>query len=199
MNPKLKPYAPIGLYVSLLAVLAAGGMYFIWRDFNLQVQIALGVAVLGIALYFLFDPEEARAALTGRQARYGSNALVLVLAFTGILVVVNYLIYKNPQEWDLTEDKVNTLTQETLAVLDSLEEPVMVTGYYTERASFSADQARELFDNYNLNSDGKITYEFVDPEANPVAAQAAGITQDRTVVLQSGALRKRSPLSASGN
>ncbi len=186
MNNNLKPYAPIGLYLALLALLTAGGLFFVYGEFDLPVQIALGVVVIGLGLFVLFDPDRVRIALTGRQARYGSNALVLVLAFTGVIVVLNYLVYKNPQRWDLTEDKVNTLTEETLQVLDTLEEDVQVTGYYTARSSYMQDEAQSLLDSYKQASDGKLTYSFIDPEAEPVKAQAAGITQDRMIVLQMG-------------
>ena len=186
MNPKLKPYAPMGLYLALLAFLGAGGMYFIWREFNLQVQIALVVAVIGLALFIVFDPDRIRIALTGRQAQYGSNMLLLVVAVAGILVVLNYLVFKNPKSWDLTEDKTNTLTEETLAILESLDEPVKATGYFTAAASYAQTSAKEMLDNYKLNSKGKFSYEFIDPEANPVMAQTAGITQDRTILLQMG-------------
>lgn len=186
MDKKLKAYAPVGLYVSLLALLTAGSLYFVYGQFNLSVQIALAVVVIGLAAFVLLDPDRVRQALSGRQARYGSNAAVLVLAFTGIIVVLNYLVYKNPQRWDLTEDKVNTLSQETLDTLQALEEPVQVTGYYTQRSLFAQEQAQTVLDSYKTGSGGRFSYSFIDPEANPLVAQEAGITQDQTLVLQMG-------------
>ena len=186
MNKNLKPYAPVGIYVSLLALLTAAGLYFVYRQFNLYVQIALGVVIIGVAVFVLFDPQRVQQIMTGRQARYGSNAAVLVLAFTGILAVLNYLVYKNPQRWDLTEDKLNTLSQETLDTLAALEEPVRVTGFYTGRSLGAQEQAKALLDEYVTGSDGEVSYGFIDPEAEPLQAQQAGITQDQTLVLQMG-------------
>lgn len=191
MKKNLKPYAPIGLYVALLALLTAGGLYFVNKQFNLPVQIALAAVVIGVAVYVLFDPQQVQQALTGRQARYGSNAAVLVLAFTGILVALNYLVYKNPQRWDLTEDKVNTLSQESLDTAASLPEPVEVTGYYTKRSLYAQEQAKALLDSFRKGSKGKLSYEFIDPEAEPLVAQQAGITQDQTLVLQMGDRRQQ--------
>lgn len=186
MDKKLKAYAPLSLYVSLLALLTAGGLYFVYRQFNLSVQIAMAVVVLGLAAFVLLEPDRVRQALTGRRARYGSNAAVLVLAFTGILVALNYLVYKNPKSWDLTEDKLNTLSQETLDTLQALDEPVEVTGYYTQRALYAQEQAQALLDSYKQEGDGNFSYDFIDPEANPLVAQEAGIAQDQTLVLQMG-------------
>ena len=50
MDPKYKPFAPYALALSGLALLTAGGLYFVLREFDLYVQIALGVAVIGLAI-----------------------------------------------------------------------------------------------------------------------------------------------------
>lgn len=111
MNRKLRRFAPLGLYLSLLAVLVSLGLYIVQREWNLYLQISLACIIVGLAIFAVLDPEKVRTALTGRQARYGSNALVMTLAFFGIVVVANFLAYKNPYRWDLTENKQNTLAK----------------------------------------------------------------------------------------
>ena len=179
---KLKRYAPIGLYVAILAALVSAGLYIVQRSFNLPLQISLALIVVGLAAYALMDPQHLRELLAGRQARYGSNALVLTIAFIGIIIVVNYLAYKNPLRWDLTEDKQHTLSKETLETLTSLKEPVKVEAYFSTRMSSQA--AQDLLDSYQYNSNGNLSYEFVDPESDPVRAQSAQVTRDGTIVLK---------------
>lgn len=99
MGTQFRRFAPLGLYLSLLALLATTGFYFVQRQWNLYIQIGLGLFIIGLALFAILDPERVRVALTGRQARYGSNVLVMTVAFLGILLVVNYLVYQNPQRW----------------------------------------------------------------------------------------------------
>ncbi len=183
MNSQWKRYAPIGLYLSLLAIIAAGGLYIVQQSFTLPIQISLGIAVLGIAAYALLDPQHVRNALTGRQARYGSNALIMTIAFIGIIVVVNYIGNKNAPRWDLTQDKVNTLAPESMTTLASLKQPVLADAYYTTRAS-DTSTARQLLDNFKNKGKNLFDYKFIDPEANPVQAQADHVTQDSTVVLK---------------
>src|SRR5574341_900202 len=103
MNPNWRRFAPIGLYLALLAALTAISLYIIQREWNLYLQISLGLVLVGLAIFALLDPDRVRMALTGRPARYGSNTLVMSLAFIGILVVINYLGYKNTVRKDLTE------------------------------------------------------------------------------------------------
>jgi ABC-type uncharacterized transport system involved in gliding motility auxiliary subunit len=187
MKIEWRRYAPFGLYLSLLSVLIAAGLYIVYRAWNLPLQISLGVAIIGLALYAILDPDQLREAITGRQARYGSNAVVLSLAFIGIMVVANFLIYKYPKRWDLTENQQFTLAPETQQALDSLEQPVTALAFYTNRVSASQKETAEgLLDQYKFHSNGKFDYSFINPEADPVAAQAAKVDRDGTIVLKMG-------------
>ena len=188
MKPEWRRFAPLGLLLALLGVLASVGLYIVYRQFDLKLQISLGLIVVGLALFALLDPDRVRRALTGRQARYGSNALVLLLAFVGIVVVINYLVYNNTKRWDLTEEKQFTLAPETIETLGKLSEPVMATAFFTKQAS--SDTARSLLEQYKYNSGGKFDYEFVDPDANPGLAEQAKITRNGTIVLTMGELKE---------
>jgi len=191
MKPSWRRIAPLGLYLALVAALAAIGLYIVQREWNLFLQISLGLVVVGLALFAILDPERVRVALTGRQARYGSNALVMSLAFIGILVVVNYLVFKYPQRWDLTENQQYTLASETLDTLKSLPAQVKALAFYTPRVP--KDSAEGLLDQYKFHSEGKFDYEFINPETDPIRAQQFNITRDGTVVVVLG--EKREPVT----
>jgi ABC-type uncharacterized transport system involved in gliding motility auxiliary subunit len=184
MKQTWRRFAPIGLWLALAAAVAAGVLYILQREWNLYLQISLALIVVGLALFAILDPERVRVGLTGRQARYGSNALVMSLAFLGILVVINYLVYKNPSRTDLTEDQENTLADETIATLEKLPENVEAQAFFTSQASPA--QAQALLDQYKFAGKGKFDYRFIDPNSDPIAAQSAGITRDGTVVLRMG-------------
>jgi ABC-type uncharacterized transport system involved in gliding motility auxiliary subunit len=150
------------------------------------------VFVIGMAVFVALDPGAVRKAFTGRQAKYGSNALVLSVAFLGILVVINFLAYKNTKRWDLTEDRSNTLAKETVDVLKSLPDKVIAKAFFTTNSSVasSKNNAKDILDKYVYDGGGKFQYEFIDPNKDPVAAQAAGITQDGTIVLYMGSTKQ---------
>ena len=190
MNRGSKTYAPWALAVSGIALLVSFGLYVVQRAWNVNLQLSLAVFIIGLALFVYLDPDRARRLMTGRQARYGSNALVLIVAFLGILVVINYVIHQNAQNWslrwDLTEDKERTLAEETLLTLEELPGPVIARAFFTTRVASSAERARELFDDYKFFAGGNFNYEFIDPESDPLAAQAASITRDGTVVFTLG-------------
>lgn len=189
MKPAWKRYAPWGGYLALVAGLVAAGLYFVQRQWNTPLQVALALTVLGLAAFVLLDPDRIRRALRSRQARYGSNALILGLAFFGILVVVNLLAYRQPKRWDLTEDRTHTLAQETRDTLAALPQPVEALAFFTARMPTS--QARTLLEDYKAVANGRFDYRFVDPEREPMLARQEGVQRDGTIVLRMGDRREQ--------
>jgi ABC-type uncharacterized transport system involved in gliding motility auxiliary subunit len=185
MNEKLKKYGPIGgLILSLVAALAAGGIAIVQKTFSLPIQICLGLVVLGLLLAVIFNPQRAREVLSGRQARYTSNALLVIIATAGILVIANYILHRYDQRWDWTEDKNFSLTQETINVLEKLQQPIKVEAFFTPQ--IGSESAQKLLDTYKFYAKGKFDFEIIDPNANVIKAQQAKITRDGTIVFALG-------------
>jgi ABC-type uncharacterized transport system involved in gliding motility auxiliary subunit len=181
-NRELRRFAVFGLYLSGLAALVSAGLFIVYGSLTLPVQISLAIIVLGLALFVLLDPQRTREAFTGRQARYGSNAMLMTIAFVGIVIIANYLVSSNSRQWDLTEDQQNTLTNETIQTLASLSSTVKAEAYFTTR--MPVENARTLLQNLQANSKGSFQYEIIDPETNPIRAQQARVTRDGTIVLR---------------
>jgi ABC-type uncharacterized transport system involved in gliding motility auxiliary subunit len=187
MNRTLRRKLSVAAFILAgVALLAAGGWAIVDRQFDVYVKIALAAAVVFAGLGVLLDPERIRAAFRGRQARYGSNAILVSLAFAGILVVVTYLAITKTQQLDLTEDQEYTLTTESQLVLSELQQPVTLLGFYTPESSSSRDYVRPLLDQYKRAGAGKVGYEFIDPRSDPVSADRYGVTRDATIVVVMG-------------
>ena len=97
-------YAFIGLIVAAVGCVATGLLALVQGTVALKlftpgdaqliphlIEISAAVLVIGLAVYGILNPDGVRRFLTGRQARYGSNALILAVAFIGILFVINLL------------------------------------------------------------------------------------------------------------
>lgn len=181
MKTEWRKYAPIGLLVSLTAFIFSAAYYFVVRKFDIPFQIGLTFIVIGIAFYAILDPEKVRAFFTGRQVRYGSNSIVLIIAILGILIVVNFLGNKYSTKWDLTEDKENTLAPETIQALKTLSGKVTAIAFFSPQ--YPREQAEGLLSNLKTNGSGNFDYQFIDPVADPITANKYGITTDGTVVL----------------
>ena len=190
-------FAPIGLILSGVSFLTILGVLIVraFAAFGLYTPpdadllnriliIAIAVFIVGFAIYALLDPDRVRKFLTGRQAQYGSNSLILFVAFTGILVAVNILAEQYPQRWDVTEDKQHTLAPETIQALETLPELVHATAFYSTR--LNTETADQLLEDFKTNSNGNFDYQFMDPDANPVLVNQLGITGDGKILLQMG-------------
>lgn len=192
-------YSIIALIVSLIALivtLVAGALNILINigsftptspeTYTTILQISAALILIGLAVYAILEPESVRGFLSGRQARYGSNALILILAFTGIVVVSNYLMATNADlvalKLDLTENKANTLSPEMIQAMETLPGNLTATGFFSSQ--MPTDTARQLFDNMKASSNGKFTYSFIDPDKNPVAAKEAGVTGDGKILLE---------------
>jgi ABC-type uncharacterized transport system involved in gliding motility auxiliary subunit len=162
------------------------------QAFTLALQISAALILVGLAVYAILEPDMVRRFLSGRQARYGSNALVTILAFVGIVFVINYMMATNAElvaiKADLTENKVNTLSPEMVTAMQNLPAPLTATAFYTSQNP--TDSARELFDDMRAKSDGKFDYSFIDPNKNPAAAKEAGVTGDGKILLEMSGRRE---------
>lgn len=187
MRPDLrKRLAPAAFILAGVALVATGAWGIVNRQFDLAIRIGLGLIIGLSAAGVLLDPQRIRTALAGRQARYGSNAVLVSLAFAGILGVLSYLAFTNTQQIDLTEDKEYTLTTETQLAISELRQPVEVIGFYTPELNQSRDAIRPLLDQYRRSGGDNVTYTFVDPRADPVSADRYGVTRDGTIVVVLG-------------
>jgi ABC-type uncharacterized transport system involved in gliding motility auxiliary subunit len=188
MKAFMKKYSNIIAIIGLVALLAAGVIALIMKSFSIPVEISLIVAVIFLGAYGIFNPEKILSFFQGRQAKHGANSLVMTLSVLVIIVVVNIIGYKNTVRWDLTADKTNSLTKETLSTLKSLKEDVYAQAFFSSNTS--STDAKTLLLNFKSSSNGKFDYKFIDPNQEPAAANAAGITRDGTIVLTMGSSKE---------
>jgi len=108
---------------------------------------------------------------------------LLSITFTILLIVanlaaLNYLIGGwTTARLDLTEENRYTISDTTRLTLRSLDEPVTVIGYFSNRTHPKlaplVPQIEDLLDEYSALSRGKLTWQIVDPGENEAAEQEA--------------------------
>ncbi len=203
--PKKKSTAPryaiIGLVLAGLGCVATGLLALVQGTVALKlftpanpgslpqwILISVAAMILGLALYGILNPAGVRRFASGRQAHYGSNALVMSLAFLGIIFVINLLVFQNPKSWDFTEGQQHTLAPQTIQALAALPDKVTAIAFYT--AQTPSDTARQLLTDLKSNSKGKFDFRFADPTTDPILARQYGITADGKIVLTMGNLKE---------
>jgi gliding-associated putative ABC transporter substrate-binding component GldG len=100
----------------------------------------------------------------------------------GILLLVNILADRFFVRLDFTDDHEYTLSTATKNILNSLDQPVTVTAYFSENLPPNVAQVRRDFRDmlveYANESDGNVVYDFVNPnkdQKSEMKTQQAGI------------------------
>jgi gliding-associated putative ABC transporter substrate-binding component GldG len=108
-----------------------------------------------------------------KKKSIASQLILIVIA----LLLLNVLSEKFFVRLDFTADKIYTLSNATKDILQSLDEPVTVTAYFTHGSQQEIEKARSDFKDmlieYSAISDGMVNYEFINPNEDAEAEQAA--------------------------
>jgi ABC-type uncharacterized transport system involved in gliding motility auxiliary subunit len=180
---RIAPYFP---WLGLLLILAGAIVFFVTRQADIASNALLIAGALLLLLFALLRPDDVRHMMSGRQARYGLSTVLSILFFTAITIILYWIAFRNTDwRWDLTETARFTPLPETVELLDNLDEPVHVIGFYTAQLGAQQDEARAILESLKSVSD-KITYEFQDPEVNPVLAQQYDLNFNGTLVFVKG-------------
>jgi len=106
-------------------------------------------------------------------------ALPLLALLTMALLYASSHLLKGIS-FDLTENKIHTLSEGTLKIIRSIKEPVTLTLYYSETAARDLPQfrvysqrVREMLESISEKSNGKINFRVIDPEPYSEAEDAA--------------------------
>ena len=171
-------------YLALTALAAGALRYLIWNQMDgLTKGLLIGGAVLGV-LFVLVRPAQVRAVLTRRGTRYGSNAVVMSVAFVGILIGLNYLAGRYHYRYDATELKEHTLSPQSIQVLAEVDQPITIVGFFAAD-DYRRESFERLLDRYLYESD-QLSYSVIDPDREPVKARQYEPIPYGGLLLQSG-------------
>ncbi len=180
----MKKFAPIAGWAAVLFAFAALFVYVIFPD-KLNATLTLGLIALINGVFFaVADREKLLLFIKGRQAFYGFNAAVLILATLGIIVFANIIAHLHKHRWDVTEAGLYSLAPQTQRIVSTLPRDVRLTAFFQTDDPKKSD-FKNLIDGYLPLSD-KLELEFVDPDRKPALAKRYGVTTYGTVVLESG-------------
>jgi ABC-type uncharacterized transport system involved in gliding motility auxiliary subunit len=150
----------------------------IWR-------LALGVG--GIAFWLITNRGEHPL---GRGAFYGTVSVVSGLVLVAALVGLNYIAVKKAKSWDLTQDKIFTLSDQTTGVLKGLKDEVKIQAFFSASEPDYGELDQRLRQ-YKAQTH-KLQVEFVDPFKHPALVKEANISQTGPrVVVKSGGKESR--------
>ncbi|HXD97595.1 MAG TPA: GldG family protein [Candidatus Acidoferrum sp.] len=177
----------IGLVLLAAAVLQGLGTRFNWSVIGAQWNWLWWPFVIGglalVLLSFLPLWRDPRGTLSTRGVRYGVNTLVAVLLVVGVIGVVEALSYRHNARLDLTENRRNSVSSQTVQVLRGLKTKVDAVAFYRSEQP-GKRVIEDLFKQYARYAGDKFTWKVVDPDRDPTLARALGVENYGTTVLQ---------------
>jgi ABC-type uncharacterized transport system involved in gliding motility auxiliary subunit len=126
-----------------------------------------------------------------RSSQLGTNTTILSLAVLIILGLLNFLSYRHHKRFDLTTEKLYTLSDQTRKVVGALKEDVTIVRFAKNQDAQLTDLMKEY-----KNVSPHIKFEDVDPTEKPEIAQQYGATHVGDVIVAAGP--KHQPIQPSG-
>lgn len=145
-------------------------------------RVGTWMAWAGLACVLVYTASqwrEIRTSFERRQTRYGALAGASVIVVLLILIAMNYLSTRRNKRWDLTENQVNTLSEQSERVLGGLDAPLKLI-LFDQSLRFAAHQ--EQLSQYTSASNN-VSVEYVDGDRDPARTKQYEVQSYPTLVI----------------
>jgi ABC-type uncharacterized transport system involved in gliding motility auxiliary subunit len=168
------------LVFAALAVRLAGSIMVIDPSWDPYVYWTTVAGFVCLVLYLAGHWRELARTFDRRQARLGALAATSVVAVLGILVMINYLAVRQNKRWDLTENQIFSLSDQTLRILRGLDMPIRIL-LFAQEPEFPG--YRDQLDGY-ANASNLVTLDYIDADKQPAIAKQYEVQSYGTIVFE---------------
>lgn len=171
------------LWTIAAALLIAGYLRYTIQGELLKFSEILLItgAVLTVVAFVLGFPYMSQY-FSKRSSKLGTNTAILTIAALAILVFVNFVGFRHHKRFDLTSEKLYTLSDQTKKIVGDLKNDVTIVHFSKLPDSATDDLMAEY-----VNLGPHVKYQSVDPEQKPDVAKQFGATRMGDVIATSGA------------
>jgi ABC-type uncharacterized transport system involved in gliding motility auxiliary subunit len=152
--------------IGLVLVLSAPFTYFFVTGDAVLTGVKAAVGAIFVGVYIATHVGQLSALPSKRTSFYvTTSALTAVVAVAG-LAAINYVAVKRNKTWDLTAQRIHSLSPQTVSAVKGLKQPVKLLVFAP--ASSGTDEALDgLLRRYQQVDAAKFTYAFKDPRKTP--------------------------------
>ena len=168
----------LGIAGLVLFLFGIASLLISW-EFNLYNEFHLIGGLILIIYYAVTDFSSLLEGLKTRSVKYGTGTFIYGLIIFAIIVVINLIVYKVPKRWDLTANKIYSLSPESKKIANMVPKGTVILAFFE---GGNAGPLEDLLKTYDYASD-KLSYEIVDPEKHPELAEKYQVNRDKTVVV----------------
>jgi ABC-type uncharacterized transport system involved in gliding motility auxiliary subunit len=172
----------IGIILLLFAAVAVALTRFATTFDVAYIAVHAGLGVLLLLASLSTGLERLRTFLGERSTRYGTSTVLASLLFIAILVILNLLAYRRHTRFDLTSEKVFSLSPQSVQVLQGLTSDLRLEAFVEGGAN---PELGDLLKSYQ-DVANRVRYRLIDPDREPELAERYGIKAYNTVRVQYG-------------
>jgi ABC-type uncharacterized transport system involved in gliding motility auxiliary subunit len=131
--------------------------------------------------FFIVGVISLRSELGSIFRRRRAEIALFTAGLVGIYISIGYFSIVYPLRYDMTEAGLHSLSDQTISMLQRLEQPVHIVFFHSH-------QMGETVERYALmaKQTDKVTVEFHDPSLNPAQARLHGVRFPGTAIMTSG-------------
>jgi hypothetical protein len=180
-TPIRQRLAQIASIVGALA-LTLGLIGWVWEGvFGPAVLALFVVGVVMTVIWIALAPREASGLFRGRGARFSTMTIILTLALVAVVAIVYLLLQRAVLTLDMTQRQDYSLSAETIDLLEDVNRPIRITGFYSPRTLAERELDDQIFRLYETYTNGLVSREYIDPDENPALAQTFQVAFDGDV------------------
>lgn len=181
---------PFVSFFSAILALATGKAFAEFPWIGISLWLIAGIALV---TWFVLDADRIGKLFRKKGAKHGLSQGVSVVLAIALAVGVGFITKRERfnKSWDLTQSGLNTLSPESLKLVDQMEakgQNVEVVGFFQDEMKKA--QFAKLFAMYQ-SAGAPLKLEYVDPQTDPTRALAEAITVPDTVIFKMGKQESR--------
>ena len=122
--------------------------------------------------------------MRSRKLIYGTGTFISVVSTLGIIIAINYLLFRTDVRFDVTQEKLHTVSSQTIRALNGVEDQIEIIGFFKETG---ADRTgfQDLAKEYSRRSDN-IDVTLVNPDEEPGIAKKYAVKEYGSVIVSRG-------------
>jgi ABC-type uncharacterized transport system involved in gliding motility auxiliary subunit len=138
-------------------------------DFPYSTQILWGVFAIFVGLAAYIERANLLDFLSLKTTKHGMNMGSAILLMMVLLIAINYISVSRDKKWDLTQEKLNSLSPQSIQIIRGLDKELKIIGFFK-------DDEPQIVQTKNVFTDiaermkyenKKVTYEIYDPDKRP--------------------------------